>query len=216
MVEICWCLHICLLTNGWQDPTAKSITFFTSAAYHTNALIASNKETFWKTSNQKSTWHIYIHIYEYIHSYMYTQRVYIHCVFMCLLYVCCYMSLLGWFPVSHPQFRASLLDASSKGVFPEKLELSNDLFISIEVGGDCLHQIHSNKPPRNLQGNNRCPTARSINPWRTELEVTVPWDEVGRGNGVFWRSHVCRSLVSQILYEWTPSFFGEGFLTMTI
>ena len=31
------------------------------------------------------------------------------------------------------------------------------MFISIEVGGDCLHRIHSNKPPRNLQGNNRCP-----------------------------------------------------------
>lgn len=36
------------------------------------------------------------------------------------------------------------------------------------------------------------------------------------GNGVFWKTHVCRSLVSQILYESTPSFFGEGFSTMTI
>ena len=178
--EICWCLRICLLTNERQDRTAKSNTSFTSAAYHANALIASNEETLWKTSKQKSTWHIYLNIC--------IQRVYIHSIFMCLLYVlhaaicpswvvCCISpsisGFIAWWFVVYP-WNVFLPDS-------EKLELYNDLFISIWVGGNCLHWTHSNKPPRNLQDDNWCPTARSINPWRTELEVTVPCDEVGFG-----------------------------------
>ena len=46
----------------------------------------------------------------------------------------CYMSLLGWFAVSHPQFRSSLLDGSwfIQWFFPEKLEL-NYAYIHIMI-----------------------------------------------------------------------------------
>lgn len=108
---------VCLLTNERQDharyePLNQSYLSQVLHIIRTLCKHPANK-LFEKPVSRRAP-------YMFTSTHMYIQRVsesvyifiFIHSVFMCLLYVCCYMSLLGWFAVSHPQFRSSLLDGS--------------------------------------------------------------------------------------------------------